>query len=306
MKGQLSFPESDFPVPAEFQAEYQVLVRRGLQRMSGTKVAICGLARNVASVLPYTLSRIEQLGSMFTDYRAIIYENDSSDGTKSLLLNWAQHNPKATVVLEQLGDPVNPIARCLKRAERMARYRNACLEIVRERFADFSHVIIVDTDLHHGWSVEGIANTFGQENWDFVGANGLILRRRGISLNEYLQYDAWAFRCDEEFSPLSTAEVNKMRWSRGQSLVPVTSCLGGLGIYRMPAFLAGTYTGDDTEHVTHLRAARQRGFDRVFLNPSQITLYGRHHRRSDWWMIPLIQAGTRVFGTNAQTATVFP
>ena len=40
-------------------------------------------------------------------------------------------------------------------------------------------VIVLDTDIEGGFSLEGVANTYGQTNWDFVGANGLILRRQG-------------------------------------------------------------------------------------------------------------------------------
>jgi hypothetical protein len=148
--------------------------------------------------------------------------------------------------------------------------------------------------LLYGWSDEGVANTFGHDDWDFVGSNGLIARRCGFSLNMFLQYDAWAFRLDEQFTPLATAAVNYLSWRRGQPLFPVTCSFGGLGVYRMPAYLAGVYSGHDVEHVTHQQAARACGFKRVFLNPSQITLYGRHRRRSDLWMVPLITAAGRI------------
>jgi hypothetical protein len=176
----------------------------------------------------------------------------------------------------------------------MARYRNACLETVRSRYANYDHAIVVDTDLEVGWSDDGVANTFGHDGWDFVGSNGLILRRCGLSMNTLLQYDAWAFRVDEKFTPLTTAEVNYMSWQRGESLVPVTCSFGGLGVFRMPAYLAGSYAGHDVDHVTHQQLARARGFTKVFLNPSQVTLYGRHRRNSDLWMVPLIDAANGV------------
>ena len=289
-----SFPETDFPVAPEFRADYLNRVESGQQRMSQATAVICGLARDVEQILPLTIARIERLGKMFADYRVVIFENDSQDNTKSLLGSWASRNPKVDVTLEQLGDPVNPAARCLKRAERMARYRNACLETVRARYANFDHAIVVDMDLEFGWSDTGVANTFGHDGWDFVGANGLILRRCGLSMNTLLQYDAWAFRLDEQFTPFTTAEVNYMSWQRGQPLEPVTCSFGGLGVYRMPAYLAGSYSGHDVDHVTHQQIARARGFKNVFLNPSQVTLYGRHRRNSDLWMIPLIGAANSV------------
>lgn len=297
MNEVFSFSEDDFPVSPEFRTEHRERVSSGKRRMSEMTVVICGLARDVEHILLQTIARIEHLGEMFADYRVVIYENDSRDRTKLLLEEWALRNPRVEILLRELGDPVNPNARCLKRAERMAKYRNECLESVRSRYSDFTHVIVVDTDLPHGWSNDGVANTFGHDGWDFVGSNGLILRRCGVTLNTLLQYDAWAFRVDEDFTPFTTAQVNYMSWQRGEPFVPVTCCFGGLAVYRMPAFLAGTYSGHDTEHVTHQQVAQAKGFRNVFLNPSQITFYGRHRRRSDLWMIPLISATTRTLET---------
>lgn len=58
-------------------------------------------------------------------------------------------------------------------------------------------------------------------------------------------------------------------------MLPVHSCFGGFGIYRTPAILACQYDGSDCEHVTLHRNMRDRGFGQIFLNPSQITYYGR-------------------------------
>lgn len=281
-----SFPEADFPVAPEFHAEYRQRVASGRQRMSATTAVIGGLARDVAGVLPLTIARIEQIGAMFADYRVVIYENDSRDDTPQLLTDWAARNSRVHVTIERRGDLVNPNTRCLKRAERMAHYRNQCLEAIRARFADFGHVLIVDTDLADGWSFDGLANTFGHDDWDFVGSNGLILKRVGWQLNVAMQYDAWAFRSDEAFTPYSTKLVNHMSWTRGAPLVPVTCSFGGLGVYRMPAYLAGQYAGHDVDHVTHQQIARPQGFTRTFLNPSQIALYGRHHRSLDPVILP--------------------
>ncbi len=286
---QRYFPEEVFPPAPERRAEYERRVQIGRERLARSTGVIVGLARNVEPHLPRTIAGIEALGALFADYRVVIYENDSTDSTRELLMDWAARRSQVDVTCERHGDPVNPTARCLQRTERMARYRNACLDIVRKKYAGFDYVIVVDTDLTVGWSLNGVANTFGHDNWDFVGSNGLIFYRRHWNPNLPLQYDAWAFRLDEKFTPLTTREVNGMRWQRGEPLVPVTCSFGGLGVYRMPAFLAGEYAGDDIEHVAHQIRARAAGFRRVFLNPSQITVYGRHRRKSDWWKLPMIR-----------------
>ncbi len=290
------FPEAKFPPPCEVQADYERRVQLGQRRMSARTVVISGLARDVAGILPLTIARIEQIGAMFSDYRVVIYENDSHDETKRLLTDWAERNHRVDVLTEHRGDPINPMTRCLKRAERMAYYRNQCLETIRSRYADFDHAIIVDMDLAGGWSCDGLANTFGHDDWDFVGSNGVIVKRVGRKINVLMQYDAWAFRSDESFTPFTTRQVNDMSFTRGEPLIPVTCSFGGLGVYLMPAYLAGRYAGHDVDHVTHQQVARSRGFTRTFLNPSQITMYGRHRRSWDPIVFPVLSWCQRLPG----------
>lgn len=254
--------------------------------MRDMTVVLCGLARDVGEILPTTIARMERLGETFGDYRVVLFENDSQDDTANQLADWASRNSRVRVLSETMGDPVNPMSRCLQRASRMAHYRNRCLEVLRAEFAEFSHAIVLDTDLKGGWSIDGIANTFGHDGWDFVGSNGIIFKRLGCELNVPVQYDAWAFRLDDQLTALPTGAVNAMQWQRGQPLVPVTSCFGGLGVYRMPALLSACYDGWDSEHVPLHQQMRRNGYENMFLNPSQITVYGRRRRSLDRWMMP--------------------
>ena len=111
------------------------------------RVVIAGLARDIAGILPKTIERIERLGRLFNDYRAVIYENDSADPTRDMLQNWSDRNPRVCVVSEDRDDPVNLPSRCLSRAARMAYYRDHCQQIIARDYARFDHVILVDTDL---------------------------------------------------------------------------------------------------------------------------------------------------------------
>ena len=134
-----------------------------------------------------------------------------------------------------------------------------------------------------------MAHTFGCQDWDFVGANGIIYRRRWLLPNAVAQYDAWAFRDDHEFTPLTTKQVNRMRFNRGQSLQPVYSCFGGIGVYQMPAYLAGRYDGSDVEHVTFHQTLHRLGYNRTYLNPNLIAVYGRKYRSLDRYAARLLQ-----------------
>ncbi len=138
--------------------------------------------------------------------------------------------------------------------------------------ADF--VVVLDMDLPQGFSYEGIANTFGDSEWDIVGSNGILFAPAGGMPLGRRDSSIWAFRTDEYPDGSALEMVNALRFERGEPLVPVRSCFGGLCVYRAPAFFCGErYDGGDCEHVVFHEALRRRGYDRQFLNPSQIVLY---------------------------------
>jgi len=242
---------------------------------------IAGLARDIGRVLPAAIERTTRLCSLFADARVVVFENDSRDDTKQQLVRWAAADNRVVAISEDAADPPSHGSRCLRRVSRMARYRARCQQVVLERFPGFGFVIVVDLDVEGGWSIDGIANTFGHPGWDFVGANGLIYRRSGLDVNALRHYDTWALRLDPACSPISTVEAARYEYRRGDPLVPVTSCFGGLGIYTMRAFSAGRYDASDMEHVGFHRSMASAGHSRMFLNPSQIVVHGRRHRTLD-------------------------
>ncbi len=294
------FPEDAFPPQPELSAAYHQTCGRGYAAMAGMRVAITGLARNIGDVLPLTIERIERLASRFANYRVILYENDSTDETKPLLVRWANSNPRVIVTMEDCHDPANPTTRCLARAERMARYRERCQALVLEHCKDFDATIVLDLDVAGGWSEDGVANSFGQRDWDFIGTNGLIYRREGLRINALRQYDMWALRLDERLTPIPTAQASRYVYHRGEPLVPVTSCFGGMGIYRMDAYRQGRYGAADCEHAVFHRHLIEGGFCRLFLNPSQIVVYGRRHRFGDTAIASLLRGWGTVAGRVSQ------
>lgn len=265
-----------FPLDPRFEKEYWAAVDRGRRVAANSHVAICGLARNVAGMIHTTRWRIDRLRSLFqADCPVFIYENDSSDATELALCGWRYRDPQCYVRSERLGDPVNPGTRCLNRAERMARYRNSLRQFVLDSLAAHtSYIIVIDLDLAGGWSNLGILNTLGQtQPWDFVGSNSILFKDWLDEPRRPLYFDVWAFRWAGSDKPTLAREINPLHWPNGSPMVPVNSCFGGLGIYRTEAFSRCSYGGGDCEHVTFHRRLREAGMGRLFMNPSQITLY---------------------------------
>ena len=269
-----AFPEDAFPCTQTLTRQYQDRVYRGRIRMRNSSAVICAIGRDVMHCLPATAARIERLAEMFARCQTVIFENDSRDSTLQWLRQWSDVNPEVHVISEQLNAPKYWQETDVKRNTRMAYYRNRCRAEVLSRFGHYDHVIVLDADLEGGWSYDGIAHTFGETDWDFVGSYGIWYEPKSDG-REFrpIHYDAFAFRrlgCEglEDFD-----EVNRMRFHRGDPLLRLRSCFGGLGIYRMECFQAAEYEADDCDHVTLHRSLRLLGFDRLFLNPSQIVLY---------------------------------
>ncbi|MDP5370567.1 MAG: glycosyltransferase family 2 protein, partial [Pseudomonadota bacterium] len=76
------------------------VLAKGADEMKKHKVVFAGITRNNAPDLAITIKTIEYIGSFFSDYRVIIFENDSDDGTKQILANWKMNNPRINIISE--------------------------------------------------------------------------------------------------------------------------------------------------------------------------------------------------------------
>ncbi len=268
------FAEEDFACSASLHQAYQDRVDAGKRHMRNQRVVICGLCRDVRPYLPRTAARVERLGGMFADYRVVLFENDSTDATCEFLSDWQNKNSQVDVISQRVGAVKYPQTRSLARAAWLAHCRNIYRERIVEQLSDFEHVIVVDMDLPGGWSYDGVAHTFGDDDWDFVGSYGITPRLdRRDKKPPVVHHDVWAFRPAVNTPARKLVNHNDLHLQRGEPLLPVESCFGGLGVYRMECMKAAEYSGSDCEHVDFHSQLRGVGLKRLFLNPSQITLY---------------------------------
>lgn len=272
-----AFPERDFPCPAALRPGFEQDVARGRERMAQSCAVICSLARDAAEELRGLETRLEALAASFREHRLIFVENDSRDDTVTKLRAWQRRDPRLELHSERLGAPRWPHKMSPERAEAMAGYRNRYLDRALEGAADADLLIVVDADLAD-FCLDGVAHTIGQDigqqSWDAVGSYGVQFRSvDGGQLRPDL-FDTWALRDLGHPASEPHAALMGRRYQRGSALVPVLSCFGGLAVYRMEAIRSGArYGGPDCEHATFHRRLADAGFGRIFLNPSQMTLY---------------------------------
>lgn len=214
------------------------------------KVLICGVCKDVESRLPRSIQIMEKIGALFTDYRIIVYENNSKDKTPSILKSWKKRNSKVYVHSEKLSKVdlyKSSVNHSRKKgiyiAEAIAKARNKVLEIIEDsQFDDYPYLIWIDMDFVIEPDYGGITEIFcSDQAWDAVFAYGID------PVNNH--WDWYAFR--DSRCPLGSESLGNDWWylpkklhlSKQDPWYPVYSAFGGCGIYRREAIRGCKYSG---------------------------------------------------------------
>jgi len=285
-------PDS-FAVPPQHQSQHNEITRYGFTQMKNQTVVICALLRDVATKLKEIRTRAERLGRGFKDYRIVIVENDSSDGTRRLLKEWRKSNPRVII----LGCGVNserdecklPKAATKteghgvdrRRIEKMTHLRNIYLDYVKRSLPDFDYTVVWDMDIVGTVYLDGVANTIGHfshskspaNDADAICAYG-IYRWGWVTL----YYDTYAHVDKDDRFHIDLKTVHDLKkglgiqYERGTPPIPVVSCFSGFTIYRNASLRDGKVVYDmsppDNLECEHVRLHRH--LSNVYLNPSMI------------------------------------
>jgi hypothetical protein len=251
------------------------LLDLGKTEMSKHQVVICGITRDNAIFFETMKKYIEAIGKEFSDYKVILFENDSRDGTKELLAKWAAQNSKVTILTKDFHNKKRPNIKF------MADARNYYLqELLKPQYDHFDIMMVVDMDMLYGFDIRGIRHSFSQiSRWDAVCSNGIISGDR--------MYDAFAFR-SKDF-PYAPYEVGDDEYWHGiipqiqkvipatQDLMPVESCFGGLAFYKLSKAKDCLYDSikNDCEHISFHKCIKEHKGE-IFLNPAQMVRYATY------------------------------
>lgn len=101
------------------------------------KCCICGTVKNCEKYLDKIFSNMEIIGSLFDDYRIILYYDHSDDNTLNKMKEY-KNNKFIFYVNKGITLPY--------RTHRIALGRNTCLNMIREQFYDYEYFIMMDCD----------------------------------------------------------------------------------------------------------------------------------------------------------------
>lgn len=266
-------------------------------------ITICSIVRNAEKGLIKNIPVINQICSLFRDYRIVVYENNSTDKTKSLLSLWKDSlGDKAYFVMEDVDfERTIPKASSVacnpffsrKRISKMAFLRNQYMNVIDQLGWTADYVMVVDLDVAQLY-LESILSSFNTKmEWDAVTANGYSM---GPNLKRRY-HDTYALtEYGDESNPQTEDKIHLLAnkygsLESGDEWVRVYSAFGGLTIYKYEAIKGLRYQvldNDDKrvevrcEHYSIYKQMAERGYDKVFINPSMNLKYQDLNFRIVW------------------------
>jgi hypothetical protein len=200
------------------------------------KCCICGTVRNCGPYLDKIFSNMEIIGSMFEDYRIILYYDSSNDNTLQKILEYHKRNPKLIFYINR--KKLLPY-----RTHRIALGRNMCINIIRKMFSDHDYFIMMDCDDRCAKDMnKGILQKYLHRNdWD------------GLSFNHPDGYYDWWALSKRPFvlschhfrnNSLGAKYIDKIiSKTNPEDLIICISAFNGFSIYRTNKFLNCIYDG---------------------------------------------------------------
>jgi len=211
------------------------------------RIIFLGCARNCVANAEESIQTFEKLGRLFSDFRIVIFENDSSDGTAELLRGLRD---SGRIVLLQRENLINDFP---DRTVRLSYCRNELLDYAKS--TEFDYVCVSDLDgvVGRDFKEEGFFSNFEFDSaWDAV-----------FPINKGIYYDIWALRhpsiCPYDYEremnlvPASLGAQNtlelylhhrqRLDFSNLSAWLSVDSAFGGMGLYKMAALEYSSYFG---------------------------------------------------------------
>lgn len=271
-------------VPEDLEENFIKKVNCGKQIAKDKKIVITGLARNCENSLKNNLNHIRELISYFKSHEIVIYENDSTDNTRNILKNIGAN----VIGIDDKSEIQNGIS--LTRIQKMSKYRNECLNFIKNNFKESDYILVFDFDINN-FIADGIFNSLGNEeefNFDAIGSVSIKNKIKDGKIYSY-HYDAWAmkmFSWYEEFS--QEWQHPRFQWFSnwipplGGHPIKVKSCFGGLMLYKTNSILSGKYNSHLSdkhdnifcvEHSALHESMELNGFGNIYINPSQQCIY---------------------------------
>lgn len=258
-----------------------------------SSIVICSLIRNVESSFANTKKRLEMYGSLFKDYRIVLFENDSSDNTRRLADQWTHVNNRVILLScpgvqdckfnlkTQYQDGLSSN----KRITRMKWARQQYLDFVKAHYANYDYMMVYDFDLDGNMCLDGFFQVLANSaDWDAVFCNGRNPIPGTFGFKTFV-YDGLPFvECDESFDYYITHRSKLDLWNgylnmikiamkvdhSNKPFIRVRSAFNGVGLYKMSAIMHASYTDGPDFICEHTNLHYNMKSDRLYISKNWI------------------------------------
>lgn len=244
--------------------------------MKESNVIFAGTIRSVEQYIQNTIKNIDICGRQFNNYILIIYENDSNDNTRKILLDNKKDN-YIYIFEDNITEPL--------RTMRISNGRNKILDKVREINKDnyYNYLIMIDMDDVNisGKFIESIKSCFEYTGWDILTGNqsGIYYDLWALRKKEDMEYDLWKMLNTNNHDPNAVKIYyhDKIKNYQPGKLLEVDSAFSGIGIYKLSSipnhcYYQGKYNSGEEhcEHVEFHRCIKKSGKN-IYINTSFLT-----------------------------------
>ena len=242
-------------------------------------VIVCGLMKNSNHIFDAIMKNIYSIVGAFDDnYRIIIVESNSSDGTKESLSNAKTKDERLIVIHNDFNLQHEDFK---NRELRISICRNLYLKAIYSFEISYDYVIIIDLDeiFSETFNIENLKKSMELHKWDALFANqtdryyDIWALRGALSVD----YDCWekihkdASNSSYETKKKQFLNIKQIHIPFNHSPIQVESAFGGFGIYKHKMLIDTRVLyqeiGGVCEHVAFHKQLINAGYVDLFIHP---------------------------------------
>jgi hypothetical protein len=188
------------------------------------------VTKNNVSTLPYVLKNIETYTSLFKDYKTVIVDGWSNDGTDVLCKEWCKNDlERRSFILQKNSN--------LKRMESLVEARNTIIDFFLEYFNEDTLILLLDSDSPNVPPIDitGFLTCFDRDDWIALFANQptkyydlYALRDSLLDMDYQIKYKGLKWNGEMQNA---LQKYTKPKTSC-DGFWPVKSAFGGAGLYK--------------------------------------------------------------------------
>ena len=259
-----------------------------LERMQNSRLVIAISCRDVPEDrIRKNIQMMEHIGSMFAEYRIIIFENDSVLNTRESLKDCCEYNTRIKLLTCELeGDEECKLGEIraihtingdnhTKRVTKLARFRQKVFDEIKTNYSQFDYMLVFDIDLKVSMNGKDILSCFKTNDWGSIAAYSV--KHNDILPFMYDPFATWLIDNDpllknentkfRKLQDVNTVMNVRFHKFKGHSRMKVHSAFNGLCFYNLRRVIESNcrYVDEqynslgECEHVTFSRGLVNHG-----------------------------------------------